>query len=111
MVIDCTSSNFHSFLIQKGFLILGGKVFILIYKNHCKNHFRKKWSACKFLSKKNKQVNVGQQFFFSSTVYLSVLLGCGSMDISETSEFCLDPIRIRENAYLLILNARDQKEF
>lgn len=53
----------------------------------------------------------GNNFFFSSTVYLSVLLGCGSIDTSETSEFCLDPIRIRENPYLLILNARDQKEF
>lgn len=53
----------------------------------------------------------GNNFFFSSTVYLSVLLGCGSMDTSETSEFCLDPIRIRENPYQLIPNARDQKEF
>lgn len=54
----------------------------------------------------------GNEFFFSSTVYLSILVGCGSiMDISETSEFFLDPIQIREDPYQLIPNARDQEEF
>lgn len=32
------------------------------------------------------------------------------MDIFETSDFCQDPIRIRENLYRLIPNARDQSE-
>lgn len=51
-------------------------------------------------------------FFFSSTVYLSVLLGCGSiMDIFETSEFYRDPGWIKENVYWLILNAKNSKNF
>lgn len=91
MVVYYTSSNFHIFLIQKDFLILGGKVFILIYKITLKITFVKNGVHVSFYQGKNKQVNVGNDFFFfSSTVYLSVLLGCGStMDILETSEFCL----------------------
>lgn len=52
MVVDCTSSNFHIFLIQKGFLILGGKVFILIYKITVKITFVKNGAHVNFYQTK-----------------------------------------------------------
>lgn len=64
MVVYYTSSNFHIFLIQKDFLILGGKVFILIYKITLKITFVKNGVHVSFYQGKNKQVNVGNDFFF-----------------------------------------------